>query len=67
VPWPVRGVKMRGQGIPEDRLDDVIELYQAGLSLIRISKQFGCSAETVRRTLLAAGIQMRARWERSSH
>jgi hypothetical protein len=48
-------VKMRGQGIPDDRLAEAIELYKGGLSLMRISKQFGCSAETIRHALIGAG------------
>ena len=47
-----QGVNMRGQGIPEDRLGEVSELYRSGLSLMWIGKKFDCSAETVRRTLL---------------
>jgi hypothetical protein len=59
-----QGVKMRGQGIPEDRLGEVSELYRSGLSLMWIGKKFDCSAETVRRTLLGAGVTLRRQWER---
>jgi hypothetical protein len=59
-----QGVKMRGHGVPDDRLGEVIELYKSGLSLMRISKQFDCSAETVRQALLGAGITLRRQWER---
>jgi len=59
-----QGVKMRGQGIPDDRLGEVIELYKSGLSLMQISKRLDCSGETVRQALLAAEVRMRAKWER---
>jgi hypothetical protein len=59
-----RGVKMRGQGIPDDRLGEVIGLYRGGLTLMQISKRFHCSGETVRQALLAAEVRMRAKWER---
>jgi DNA-directed RNA polymerase specialized sigma24 family protein len=58
-------VKMRGQGIPDDQLDDIIELYRSGLSLMRISKKFNCSAETVRQALLNADVTLRRQWERA--
>jgi hypothetical protein len=34
---------------------------------MRISKQFGCSAETVRQTLLGAGVILRKQWQRGPH
>jgi Homeodomain-like domain len=46
------GVKMRGQGIPEDRLNDAIQRYRSGWPLKRVAAHFGCSAETVRQTRL---------------
>ena len=58
------GVRMRGQGIPEDRVEDVIRLYRSGLSLMRLSHQLDCSAETVRQVLLGAGVTLRKRWDR---
>jgi hypothetical protein len=58
------GVKMRCQGIPEDRLSEVIRLYRAGHSLMRLSAQFDCSSETVRLLLLRAGVSLRRPWER---
>ena len=57
------GVKMRGQGIPEDQLGEAINLYKSGWSVMRVGKHFGCSAETVRQTLLAAGVPPRRQWE----
>jgi hypothetical protein len=56
---------MRGQGIPDDQLDDIIDLYRSGLSLMRISKKFNCSAETVRQALLNADVTLRRPWERA--
>lgn len=58
------GVKMRGQGISEDQVEDVVRLYRSGLSLMRLSRQLDCSAETVRQVLLGAGVTLRKRWER---
>ena len=59
-----QGLTMRGQGIPDGRLDEAIRLYAAGLSLMKVADRMNCSAETVRQVLLAAGVSMRARWER---
>jgi hypothetical protein len=42
-----QGVHNRGQGIRDDRLGEVIELFREGLSLMHISKLFDCSAEAV--------------------
>lgn len=41
------GVAMRGQGIPEDRLSEVIELYKSGWSLMRVGEH--CSNDWQRR------------------
>jgi hypothetical protein len=57
-------VKMRGQGIGDDRVVEAVSLYVSGLSLKRVAAQVGCSAETVRETLLRAGVTLRAPWER---
>jgi DNA-directed RNA polymerase specialized sigma24 family protein len=59
-----QGVKMRGQGIPDDRLSEVSDLYSGGLSLMRISKKLDCGAETVRQALLRAGVTLRRQQER---
>lgn len=57
-----QGVEMRGQGVPTDRIDEAIQLYVTdGLSLMKIARRMGCSAETVRQALLAAEVQVRAR------
>jgi hypothetical protein len=61
------GVKMRGLGIPEDRLTEAIHLYKSGWSLIRLGEHFGCSGETVRQMLLTAGLAMRPKWYRGPH
>jgi hypothetical protein len=57
-------VQMRGQGIPSDRLQEAIELYKSGLSLMRVAARFDCSAETVRQVLLAASVRLRKPWQR---
>jgi hypothetical protein len=58
------GVTMRGQGITDDHVQEAIRPYVSGHSLMQISGQFDCSAETVRQALMAAGVPMRACWER---
>ncbi len=58
------GVKMRGQGIPDDRLREVIDLYKSGQSLMLVAEHIGCSGETVRQALLRAGLKLRKQWER---
>jgi hypothetical protein len=58
------GVSMRRQGLPADRLGEAIRLYESGLSLKAVGQRLGCSSDAVRRSLLAAGITMRAPWER---
>lgn len=60
------GVKMRGQGIPDDQVDEVIRLYRSGYSLMRLGQQLDCSAESVRQVLLGVGVTLRKRWERGS-
>lgn len=57
-------VKMRGRGIPDNRLQEAIQLYRGGLSLKAVAHRLDCSAETVRQALMAVGVTMRARWER---
>jgi DNA invertase Pin-like site-specific DNA recombinase len=59
-------VNMRGQGVRAERLEEAIALYNSGLSLKAVAAQLNCSAETVRQTLLRAGVTMRARWERGT-
>lgn len=54
-----------GQGIPDDRIEKVIDLYKSGWSLLRVAEHVGCSGETVRQALLGAGITLRKRWERT--
>lgn len=58
------GVQLRNQGVPPDQLDEIIRLYRSGLSLAKVAASFGCSAETARRALMAAGVRLRAPWER---
>jgi hypothetical protein len=65
--WLERGVAMRGQGIPDDRLEEAVVLYKSGLSSKALAARLDCSAETVRQALMRAGVAMRARWERGPH
>jgi DNA-directed RNA polymerase specialized sigma24 family protein len=59
-----QSVKMRGQGIPDDRRNEAIKLYKAGLSLRQVADRLDCSAETVRQVLMASRVLLRAPWER---
>jgi len=60
------GAKLRGQGVRSINLRRAIELYQVGWSLKRLGAEFDCEAETVRKLLRAAGVQMRSPHDRSS-
>jgi hypothetical protein len=59
-----QGVRMRGQGLVDDTLPEATELYLAGWSLKRVGAHLDCTAETVRQALMAAGVSLRAPWER---
>jgi hypothetical protein len=50
--------------MPAKQLSEAIHLYKAGLPLKQVAAQIGCSAETIRQALLAAGITLRRQWER---
>jgi hypothetical protein len=53
------GVTMRAQGLGPGDLPRAVALYESGLSLKRVAEQVACDAETVRKSLKAAGVQMR--------
>ena len=57
-------VPMRRQSVSAADLPGAIELYRSGWSLARISNHLGYSSTAVRHGLLAAGVRLRARWER---
>jgi len=54
-----RGVAIRLRSLPEHDVALAIDLYQAGLSTVRVAEQIGCAPNTIRAALLAAGIKMR--------
>jgi hypothetical protein len=56
-----RGVTMRNQPITQSQLAEATKLYTTGLSLATLSKQLGVPHETIRRSLISAGIAMRQR------
>jgi transposase-like protein len=60
----VAGVKLRRQGIPQERLDEAVRLYGEGWSCQRLAERYDCDDETVRQALKQAGVRMRAPWER---
>jgi hypothetical protein len=55
-----QGVQLRGQGLRESELPEVIQFYAAGWSLKQIGTKFKCDAETIRKALKAAGIPRRS-------
>ena len=60
----VAGVKLRRQGVPQERLDEAVRLYGEGWSCQRLAERYGCDDETVRQALVRAGIKLRKPWER---
>jgi hypothetical protein len=36
-------------------------LYESGLSLVKVGARIGCNAETIRQTLMKAGVEIRKR------
>jgi DNA-binding CsgD family transcriptional regulator len=58
------GVETRRQGIPTEKLDEVITLYNHGWSCLQLAERYGCNAETVRTYLKGVGITFRKPWEK---
>jgi hypothetical protein len=58
------GVQLRNQGLSPNDLPRAIALYESGLSFKDVADNFACDAETVRKSLRAAGVEIRAPWER---
>ena len=58
------GVQLRCQGARTIDIEQATELYQSGWSLKQLGALFGCDAETVRKTLQAAGVELRSPHER---
>lgn len=60
------GVAVRCQGLSPVDLPRAIALYESGLSCVRLAGQFGCDAETVRKGLRSARVEMRRPWARGA-
>lgn len=54
-----RNIPVRTKGLVPSEADESIILYNQGYSLAAIGKHFGVAANTVRRTLLQSGVQLR--------
>lgn len=52
-------------GSPEFQPEEVVRLYESGMSELAVSKSIGMSRDGVRRVLLAAGVKIRNRSEAS--
>jgi hypothetical protein len=59
-----RGIDTTPPGLRPDDIPRAAELYRAGWSLARISREFDTTHMTVRARLLEAGVVMRTPWER---
>lgn len=60
-----RSVQLRNRGLTTEQKVQAVRLYQEGLSLRRISRQFGAGDDTIRRAVVAAGERIRPRGGRT--
>ena len=60
-----RGVARRYRLVEGKRLQQAIQCYQSGLSVISIAKELGVAGDTVHKALTKAGVKLRPRrgWE----
>jgi hypothetical protein len=54
-----RGVATRLKSLPKHDVTLAIDLYRAGHSTARVAERIGCAPNTIRASLLAAGVEMR--------
>ena len=54
-------VRVRSRGLPQERVDEVAELYRAGWSLARLGEKYGCDDLTVRHALVLRRVCHRPR------
>jgi hypothetical protein len=59
------GVQRRGQGQKNIQLEEAIQLYEQGWSLVNLAVRYDCNGETVRQALMGAGVKLRPRSGRS--
>jgi DNA-binding transcriptional regulator LsrR (DeoR family) len=53
------GVRMRLQPPPDEVIDQMVQLYELGLSIAAVGKQYEVSPQTVRRYLKLRGLNIR--------
>ena len=63
-----RGVNTMKHGLSEMQVDEAVNLYQDGLSLVRVRKHFGVYPESIRYRLLLRGVELRPRpgWQQTT-
>jgi len=54
-----RGIPIRKQTMGEKDIARAVQLYQSGLSTVRVAEHFDQSPNTIRAALLAAGVKFR--------
>ena len=54
-----RGIPIRKQTMGEEDIARAVQLYQSGLSTVRVAEHFDQSPNTIRAALLAAGVRFR--------
>jgi lambda repressor-like predicted transcriptional regulator len=59
------GAALRGQGLTDEQIGEVVRLYAAGMACRPLAERIGCDFETIRRALKAAGVERRKAWERT--
>ena len=53
------GIGIRHQSPSPEVVDEMVRLYESGLSLVRVGKQIGYGASTVHSLLRSRGVQAR--------
>ena len=53
------GIAMHGQPATPEAIDSMVQLYESGLSLLKVGKLCGVAAGTVRSRLINRGVQIR--------
>lgn len=54
-----RGVSIRGQGLGDDAIPELVRLYEEGRSSLDIGEMFGVSPQTVLSALRGEGVEVR--------
>lgn len=56
-----KGIALRAQPLSPTQIAAATQFYHEGLSLLKVGERVGCNAETVRRALMNAGVEIRPR------